>query len=83
MAGRTRVQFQKNDHGKQQMRQNRRQNRAPAEAWPFRTEPNDAAPNLSFSCARAGQFWFGAAHDGVEWVLTKRKGDSVPGRVAE
>lgn len=82
LAGCARVQFQKNDRGKQQMREHRGQNRAPTKARPLRAGLAHRAPAFCFSRARAGQFGFGTAH---RWQKgpDKRNGDSVLGRVAE
>jgi len=69
-----RVQFQENQTGEQQMRQDRGQNRSPAQARPPRAQPAYRPPLFRVSRARAGQFWFGTAHRGVERVLKKEGG---------
>ncbi len=65
LARGTRVDFQKNQNGKEQMRQQRGQNRPPAQAWPAQAAPANRAPSQSFGRAGVGQFWFGAAHGGL------------------
>jgi hypothetical protein len=78
-----RVKFQKDQGREQQMRQNRGQNRAPAQAGPLWARPAYGAPTRSVRRAGAGQFGFGAAHGESEGVLTMKIWDSAQSRVAE
>ena len=74
LAWGARVEFQKHQACEQQMRQNRCQNRPPAQARPLGAEPAYRPTTAGVSGAGAGQFWFGAAHRGGERVLKKKAG---------